>query len=325
MGRHRSLICIFVFISLVSLGAAQAQEKYPSRPIELVVPMAPGGFADIGTRVFSDELSQILKTPVNVVNRAGGTGVPATMYVLRNPKDGYTLLLGASSTHVIAPIINKEATFDTLKDLLPLGYFGSVPCAFAVRSDSPIKSLNDLIETAGKNPGKLKNGAGGMGTESQFDLEILCMNNKIKITTVPFSSGGEALPALLGGHVDMATSTLATFGPSIKGGKVRVLAVTSEKRHPEFPEIPTTADLGHPYISFYPWIGLLASAGIPTSVQNILVPAIEKVFKNPEVIGRAAKVNVTVEYKGPEEYRKLIAHDIEVLTKVAKEANLIKK
>jgi tripartite-type tricarboxylate transporter receptor subunit TctC len=185
--------------------------------------------------------------------------------------------------------------------------------------------LNDLIEYARKNPGKLKNGAGGMGTESQFDLEILCMNNKIKITTIPFSSGGEALPALLGGHVDMATSTLATFGPSIKAGTVRALAVTSKTRHPEFPEVPTTADLGHPYISFYPWIGLLAPAGIPTAVQNILVPAIEKTFKNPEVISRAAKVNVTVEYKGPEEYRKQIAEDIEVLTKVAQEANLIKK
>jgi tripartite-type tricarboxylate transporter receptor subunit TctC len=325
MKKYRSFGWVVLILLLVSFGAAQAQEKYPNRPIELVVPMAPGGFADIGTRVFSEELSKILKTPIAVVNRAGGTGVPATMYVIRSAKDGYTLLLGASSTHVIAPIINKEATFDTLRDFIPLGYFGAVPCAFAVRADSPIKTLNDLIESARKNPGKLKNGAGGMGTESQFDLEILCMNNKIKITTIPFSSGGEALPALLGGHVDMATSTLATFGPSIKGGMVRALAVTSKTRHPEFPEIPTTADLGHPYISFYPWIGLLAPAGIPASVQNILVPAIEKTFKNPEVINRAAKANVTVEYKGPEEYRKLIAEDIEVLTKVAQEANLIKK
>ena len=316
---------VWIFIFVVSLGVAQGQEKYPNRSIELVVPMAPGGFADIGTRIFSDELSQILKTPIAVVNRAGGVGVPATFFVLRSPKDGYTLMLGASSTHVIAPIINKEATFDTLRDFIPIGYFGAVPCAFAVRSDSPIKTLDDLIEAARKDPGKLKNGSGGKGTESHFDLEILCLNNKIKITTIPFSSGGEALPALLGGHVDMSTSTLATFGPSAKAGKVRVLAVTSKKRHPEFPDVPTTAELGHPYISFYPWIGLLAPAGIPTSAQNVLVPATEKVFKNPEVINRAAKANITVEYKGPEEYRKTIAEDIEVLTKVAKEANMAKK
>jgi tripartite-type tricarboxylate transporter receptor subunit TctC len=325
MEKDRALALLSALLVVLSFTAVQGQEKYPTRPIELVVPMAPGGFADIGTRVFSDELSKILKTPIAVVNRAGGTGVPATMYVIRSAKDGYTLLLGASSTHVIAPIINKEATFDTLKDFIPIGYFGAVPCAFAVRADSPIKTLSDLIETARKSPGKLKNGAGGMGTESQFDLEILCMNNNIKITTVPFSSGGEALPALLGGHVDMATSTLATFGPSIKAGKVRALAVTSESRHPEFPEIPTTADLGHPYISFYPWIGLLAPAGIPAAVQEILVSAVEKAFKNPDVISRAAKANVTVRYKGPEEYRKLIAEDTQSLTKVAREANLIKK
>jgi tripartite-type tricarboxylate transporter receptor subunit TctC len=321
--RFAGLVCTFIL--LISIGFVQAQEKYPSRPIELVVTMAPGGFADIAARIYGEELSQILKTPVNVVNRPGGTGIVATTYVLRSPKDGYTLLQGASSTQIIATIVNKEATFDTLKDLIALGYFGSVPCAFSVRTDSPIKTLNDLIEYARKNPGKLKNGAGGVATESDFDLAILCMKNNIKISTVPFSSGGEALPALLGGHVDMATSTMATFGPSVKGGKLRVLAVTSEKRHPDFPEIPTTAELGHPYISFYPWVGVFAPTGIPTAVQNVLVPAIEKAFKNPEVISRAAKANITVEYKGPEEYRKLIAQDLEVLTKVAQEANMIKK
>jgi tripartite-type tricarboxylate transporter receptor subunit TctC len=173
-------------------GLCLAQEKYPSRPIELVVPFAPGGSADVAARAYADDLSKALKVSIYVVNRAGGTGIQGVTYVVRGKKDGYTLLGTTGTPLIIMPNISKEVTYDPLKDLIPIGRLGSAPSVFAVRPDSPFKTLKELIEYARQNPGKLKNGAGGVGTESNFNLAVLCSKEKINITSVPFQSGGEA-------------------------------------------------------------------------------------------------------------------------------------
>lgn len=316
-------ICVFSVIAFQGVGNAQA--KYPNRPIELVIPMAPGGSADITARLYTEELSKELKVPVNVVNRAGGAGIQGSAYVARAKKDGYTLLQGSATYLVIMPIISNEATYDPLKDFTPLGYFISVPSIFDVRSDSPFKTLNDLVDYARKNPGKLKNGAGGLGTVSYFNLEILCAKNNINITTIPFKSGGEALPALLGGHVDMISGTLSSEAPQIKAGKLRGLAITSKTRHPDFPEIPTTAELGYPYVNLSTWQGVFAPAGVPPSVVNTLVPALEKIFKNPEIRQRAVKAGYEPDWKGPEEFRKFVESEIRAVEKIAKDINMSKK
>lgn len=313
-------------LSLVAFyGIGQAQGKYPSRPIELVVPMAPGGSADITARLYSEDLGKELKAPVNIVNRAGGAGIQGTTFAARAKKDGYTLLQGSATYLVIMPIISNEVTYDPVKDFIPLGYFVSVPSVFNVRSDSPFKTLNDLIEFARKNPGKLNNGAGGLGTVSNFNLEILCAKNNIKINTIPFKSGGEALPALLGGHVDMVMGTLSTEASQFKAGKLRGLAITSKTRHPDFPDIPTTAELGYPYVNLSVWQGLFAPAGLPQSVVDALIPAIEKVLKSPEVVKRALNAGYIPEYKGPEEFRKFLESEIQTVAKIAKDINMSKK
>ncbi len=319
-------IAVGCFISLISFqGMGHAQAKYPSRPIELVIPMAPGGSADITARLYTEDLSKDLKVPVNIVNRAGGAGIQGTSYVARAKKDGYTLLQGSATYLVVMPIISIEATYDPIKDFIPLGFFVSVPSIFDVRSDSPFKNLHDLIEYARKNPGKLKNGAGGLGTVSYFNLEVLCAKNNITITTIPFKSGGEALPAILGGHVDMVAGTLTTEAPQIKAGKLRGLAITSKTRHPDFPEIPTTAELGYPYVNLSTWQGVFAPAGTPLAVVNTLVPTLERIFKNPEIVQRALKAGYVPDYKGPEEFRKFIESEIAAVEKIAKDIKMIKQ
>ncbi len=308
------------------LNPAGAQAKgYPERPIELVIPMAPGGSADVAARIFSDALSKTLKVPIIVVNRAGGTGIQGTLYVARGKKDGYTVLQGSGSGLIILPLINKEATTDPLRDLIPIAQFVSVPSAFVVRSESPFRTLGELVEYARANPGKLKNGAGGLGTESYFNLELLCAREKIKITTVPFKSGGEVLPALLGGHVDMASNTITTMGPQIKAGKLRGLAITSDKRVADYPEIPTTAELGMPEINFRSWFGLFVPAGTPQSVINALVPAAAKVFKNPEIVQRAVRAGFVADYKAQAEFRTFIKNRQETAGRIAREAGLTRK
>ncbi len=317
------------FVSLMILfavhGVGHSQERYPSRPIELVVPFSAGGSADIAARIYSEELSRALKVPINVINRAGGAGIQGTAYVVRGKNDGYTLLAAPSTAIIVMPVISNEVTYDPLKDLVPLAHFVSAPTVFDVRADSPFKTLGELIEYARKNPGKLKNATGGIGTESHLNLEILCNRVGVKITTVPFASGGEAVPALLGGHVDMSSQTLITEAPHIKAGKLRGLALASPARHPDFPDIPTTAELGHPNVNLRVRFGVFAPAGVPQSALTVLNPALEKVLKNPEVIERAKKALLTVEYMGPEEFRKFIESEIRIIEKAAKDAHVGKK
>ncbi|MBP1698007.1 MAG: hypothetical protein H6Q41_3195 [Deltaproteobacteria bacterium] len=306
-------------------GSCPAQEKYPSRPIEMVVPFAPGGSADVAVRAYADDLSKALKGSILIVNRAGGTGIQGVTYVVKGKKDGYTLLGTTGTPLIIMPNISREVTYDPVKDLIPIGRLGSAPSVFAVRSDSPFKTLKELIEYARQNPGKLKNGAGGVGTESNFNLAILCSKEKINITSVPFQSGGEAVPALLGGHVDMSSNTLASLGAQVKAGKLRGLAIGTKKRHPDFPDVPTVAEVGHPEANFAVWFAVYAPAGTPKQVVDVLVPAVEKVFHSPEVIQRCAKLGIEHDYMGPADTRKLIETQLQIVEKVAKEAGMQKK
>jgi tripartite-type tricarboxylate transporter receptor subunit TctC len=311
-------------IFLGSLGGAQAQEKYPTRAIELVVPFGPGGASSVAAHAYKDELARLLKVPVNVVNREGGTGVQGTAYVIRSKKDGYTLLASTDTALVVMPVISKEVTYDPLKDVVPIGYQGYAPSVFAVRSDSPFKTLAELIDFARKNPGKLKNGTSGLGTEAYINLQILCNKEKIKISQIPFKSGGDVATMLLGGHIDMATSALASLSPQLKAGTLRGLAISSKSRNKDFPNIPTTAELGHSEVDLVVWYALFAPAGVPRQVVDVLVPAVEKVFRNPDVVERVSRAGVEVEYKGPVELRKLMESGVRAVKEVAQDAGLAK-
>ncbi|MFC1816687.1 Bug family tripartite tricarboxylate transporter substrate binding protein [Thermodesulfobacteriota bacterium] len=312
------IACLLFWVS------AQAQEKYPRRPIELVVPATPGGVNDTSARTYSKELGRILNTPITVVNRGGGAGTIGTSYVIRAKKDGYTLL-NSSPNLVIQPIINKEVNFDPLKDLIHIGQFGTVPIAFCVREDSPFHTLGELIEYARKNPGKLKFGASGMGSVDYFNVQILASKTNIKMVAIPFRGGGQTLISLLGGNVDLTFMTLTTQGGQIKAGKIRGLATSTKNRNPEFPNIPTFTELGYPYPFIIPWFGIFSSAGLPQSVLNVLMPAVEKAFKNPELAQQAIRFGMTVDYLGPKEFRKLIESQFKTVEKIARDVNLIKK
>ncbi len=319
-GRLYGLICGLTFLSF--LVGAQAQEKYPNRTIELVVPFAPGGTTDLTARIYTETLAQTLKAPVTINNKPGGGGVTGILYVTRAKKDGYTLLNAAGAQMSIVPIITPEATFDTLRDFIPLGHFGYVPSVFVVRPDSPVTSFRGLIEYARKNPGQLKNAVGGFGTGSYCNLQILVTKNNLNINTIPFGSGGETIAALLGGHVDMTSSGFMTLGPHIKAGRLRPLATVAKNRHPDFPNIPTTAEEGYPYVNFCDWLGVFAPVGVPQQAQDVLVTALEKVFKNPQVGERAKAVFLTPDYKSPQEFRKFIESENLTWGKLYKDAGL---
>jgi tripartite-type tricarboxylate transporter receptor subunit TctC len=326
MRRYLSFWLVFGLVFLASTaGVVRGEEKYPTRSIEMVVPFsAGGGTSDLTARAYSDNLAKLLKVPVTVVNRGGGTGIQGVHYVIKSKKDGYTLLATTDTPLVVMPVISKEVTYDPLKDLIPIGHFGYAASIFAVRSDSPFKTLTELIDYARKNPGKLKNATSGLGTEANINLQILCSKEKVKITPIPFKGGGEATVALLGGNTDMISSSTGTLSQQLKAGTIRGLAISSRKRHPDFPNIPTTTELGHPDVNLVVWLALFAPAGVPRQVTDALVPAVEKAFKDPEVVQRGVKAGLVVEYLGPEDTRKLTESGLRAVKKVAQEADLIK-
>jgi tripartite-type tricarboxylate transporter receptor subunit TctC len=324
MKRIRIFSIVSALIVFVLFGVALAQEKYPTRAIEMVVHAAPGGTADVAARSYSDTLSKFLGVPVNVVNRAGGTGIQGTTYVVNGKKDGYTILAATDSPLIVMPVISKEVTYDPLKDLIPIGYFGYTPSLLAVRSDSPFKTLAELIDYARKNPGKLKNSSSGIGAEAYLNLELLCHKASIKISSIPFTSGGEALTALLGGHTDMTSTSVPSLSPHLKAGTIRGLAISMKTRHPDFPDIPTTAELKYPDVNFVVWLAVLVPTGVPKQVIDALVPAVEKTFKSPEVIQRGTNAGLIIEYKGPDEIKKLMESGLQTMRTVATGAGLIK-
>jgi tripartite-type tricarboxylate transporter receptor subunit TctC len=305
-------------------GGALAEEKYPARAIEMVIPFGPGGSADVAARAYSDNLARILKVPIVLVNRAGGTGVTGAGYVIKAKKDGYTLLASTDTPLMVMPVISKEVMYDPLRDLVPLGHFGYALSVIAVRKESPFKTLAELVEYARKNPGKLKNASSGVGTESYFNLELLCHKENISIPSIPFKSGGENLVSLLGGHTDLSTSSLASLSAHLKAGTIRALAICAKKRHLDFPDVPSTAELGYPDMNLAVWLAVYAPAGVPKQVIDVLVPAVKKAFTDPEVIKRGVNAGLVVEYLGPEETRKLLTSGLELIKVLAKKAGLAK-
>jgi tripartite-type tricarboxylate transporter receptor subunit TctC len=324
MRRFLLLGWVFGLVFVLFSAGVQAQDKYPNRAIELVVPMDTGGTADVIARAYSDNLAKLLNVPVTVVNRAGGTGIQGTTYVIRSKKDGYTLLASTDTPLMVMPVISKEVSYDPLKDVIPLGHIGYATGVIAVRNESPFKTLEELVDFARKNPGKLKNSASGIGTESFFNLQLLCQKEKIKIVTIPFKSGGEVMTSLLGGHTDMSSSSIISLGPQLKAGGLRGLAVSTKKRHPDYPNIPTTAEAGYPDVNLNVWLALFAPSGVPKQVVDVLMPAVEKVFKDPEVVKRALNAGLVVEYLGPQETRNLLESGMQIIRKLAPEAGLIK-
>lgn len=317
MKAHRFVLFVYGFTFLVFPGYVQALDTYPNRPVELVVPFSPGGSTDLQARMYSEKLARILKSRIIVVNRGAGGGIQGVVYASRAKKDGYTLL--ASGNSMTFNSFNREATYRPLKDFIPLGQLSSIPQVFSVRADSPFKTFGELVEYARKNPDKLTNAEGGGMSPAWLNLALLRTKN-IHITIVPFTGGGEATLALLGNHVDMTSSGLMNAGPHIKAGKLRALAITSKKRFPLFPDIPTTAELGYPYLAVNGWTGTFAPSGIPKSVFNVLVPALEKAFTDPEILKSLSAANVISDYRGPEEFQKLIESEMNLLGNVLKDA-----
>ena len=272
----------------------QAQATYPNKPIRLVIGYPPGGSNDIVARIVTPLMGEILGQQLVVENRPGANGTMGAASVAKSSADGYTLLLTSASPLVIAPHLMPKRPFDVMRDFQPVGLVGLTPEAIAVGPSLPVKSFQEMLELARRQD--ITIASSGNGGLPHLTIELLKRASKGRITHVPYKGGGPAVADTVAGHVNAVTMDLPALIAFVRDGRLKALAVTSEKRVDFLPDVPTAAEQGLPSFEAVNWLGIFAPAGTPTAVVNTLHAAINKAVADPRVreqLNRAAVVSQT--------------------------------
>ena len=304
----KKIMAMLVFAAITA--PAVAAESFPTRPIRLVVPYAPGGNVDISARIVAPPLSEVLGQTVVVDNRPGAGGNLGASLVAKAPPDGYTLLVGSSGPLSVNPVIFKNLPYDSLKDFAPLSTVQSVPLIVLAGPKSGINSINDLVAAAKSRPGKLTMASSGAGTTNHFAIELFSSMAGIKVLHVPYKGSGPALSELLGGQVETMVDQLAASIGYVKDGRLKVLAVTTAQRSGVLPNVPTLDELGYKGYQAATLLGLLAPTGTPKPVIDKLNAAIRKVMGNTAVSERFRGLGTEPAASSPEEFSKRIREEL---------------
>jgi tripartite-type tricarboxylate transporter receptor subunit TctC len=322
MRSSKILMCLLASLAIVGLFLSPVlAQSYPNKPIQLIIPVPAGGGGDVNVRMILDELGKALGQPVVPTNKPGASDTVGTDAVAKSKNDGYTIGLTSAAAMVYFRLTNPEAVhFDPLKDFDLLGIQTFFPLSVAVKSDSPWKSFKELIEYAKQNPGKLRVSTAGVGSVANFNVQLVQSLTGAQFTHVPFKGGEAVVTALLGGHVEVSFDIIGKFKPQVDAGALRVLL--AGKKAPIMPDVPTLKEAGYPRDFLTGWHGLIAPAGLTEEVKKVLVPAVEKAVKHPEAKAKIEALGYVVDYKGPEEFRKLIAEDYQTAKEIAKNLDL---
>jgi tripartite-type tricarboxylate transporter receptor subunit TctC len=321
MSKLTSSVMTAMAISLNALGPADAQ-VYPSRPIMLVVPVAPGGGVDTVARVVAEKLSRLLSQQVVVENRPGASGTIATGQVARSAPDGYTLGVGITATLAIAPTTMSSVGYDPRKDFSPVGLIATSPLILIVHPSLPAQSLQELIAFAKKEPGKLTYASAGAGSPTHLSPALFASMTGIKINHVPYKGTGPAITDLLGGHVSMAFTSLPPAIGLVQDGRVRALAVTSATRSRVFPNIPTIAESGLPGYESGQRFGIIAPARTPRVIIDKLNMVLREALASEDVKARLAAEGAETLASTPVEYAADIDREETKWSKIARQAGI---
>jgi tripartite-type tricarboxylate transporter receptor subunit TctC len=320
---RRVLAVLALMLSLFGTAPPLGAQTYPTGPITLVIPLAPGDATDVAGRAMADELAKLLKVPVVPMNRPGAGMTIGTDSVIKAKKDGYTILLTPNAALVSARILNPETvTYDPLKDLTPLGLTTRTPILIAVRQDAPYKTFAEAVEFSKKNLGKVRVGSVGTGSVGHLDVEMINSLTGAGLTMVPFKGGAPGITALLGGHVEGGAFSLGALSPHLKSGALRGLVLSN--KFPGYPDIPTLSQLGHRQNLLGVWAAFFAPAGVPAEVARTLVPAIEKVANDPAIVAKLAAIGILQEWAPPDRLIAEIREEHRIVEGLAKKAGLVK-
>ena len=307
--------------------AAQAQTPalapaaWPTKPIRIVMPYAPGGSSDIITRLVAERMAARLGQPVVVETKPGASGIIGTDYVAKSAPDGYNLLFISSSVSTNAAS-GKKMPFDTFKDLEPIARIGSGPLVMVAANKLNIKTWGEWVEYAKKNPGKVNYGTAGIGTLQHLATELINITAGINVTHVPYKGGGPAFTDIMSGNLQVLLASLNAALPHIKGNTMRALAVTSGKRSPLAPEIPTLDESGLKGFALDLWWSMFGPAGMNKAVVTKLNDNIAAIVAEPQMTELLAREGASNVVSKPEELAALLRSDTMRWAKVIKEANI---
>jgi tripartite-type tricarboxylate transporter receptor subunit TctC len=310
MKRFNFVLIILSFLFVCTWGpiTTNAQVKYPSHNVQLVIPATPAAAMDTTGRLVADELGKLLGVQMVTVNKPGASMTLGTDAVVRSKKDGYTLLYTNTTAIVYSRVAAPETVpYDPVKDLEPLGMHLWIPSVVAVREDSPWKTFSELATYAKQNPGKVRVSTHSEASIDRFNVEICQSLTGAQFSYIPFKGAPEATTALLGGHVEVTATALSLALPHLYAGKLRILLIS--KKYPEVPSIPTPIDLGYKQELAAGWLALYGPAGLPDEVKRVVVPSFERVISNPEMKSRIDKMGFIVDYKSPAELKKIMIDD----------------
>jgi tripartite-type tricarboxylate transporter receptor subunit TctC len=317
--KTRKPICGLVLACLLFAPPSIAEaQSYPSSPVRIVVPFAPGGTADIVARLIAVKLRDRYGQSFFVENKPGANGLLGTDVVARAAPDGYTLLLGYVGTLAISPALSPDPTLDPIRDLAPVTNIAATTQAIVVRKSLPVSSVAELIALA-KSGQAITFGSAGVGSPSHLAGELFNATAGIKMIHVPYKGSGAVLLDLMGGHVDVSFGGLAAATPAIQSGDLRLLAVTGPRASPGFPTVPTVAETGLAGYEVTSWFGLLAPAHTPAAIVALLHDEIATVAQEQDFKEKLAVDGAEVIVNTPEEFRDQIRSDIARWAKVVKE------
>jgi tripartite-type tricarboxylate transporter receptor subunit TctC len=313
------LLAAIIGPPLVAGGVAMAQ-AYPSQPIKIICPVAAGSVIDVTTRLVTNDLSNRLGKPIIVENRPGGGGTIGVGEFIRATSDGHTLLCGAIGDAFASKVVGR----DPARDFIPVVKVARITWVLVLRPGLAANSLSQLVDHAKINPGKLNWGF-GQGTAPHMFGEMFKTATGIDVANIPYKSGPQAIPDMLGGRIDINIGTLSNLLPLIREGKVRAIAVTSEARSPDLPDVPTMAQSGLPQLTRGDWIGLWAPARTSPDIVNRLNREINAGLAAPEIMAAMKKLGFEAGGGSPQEFAAFIRDEMETWTPAAKAADILPK
>lgn len=320
--RNISRIAVSLFVACMTVcnfGSPVRGQDYPNRPVTIVVPFAPGASTDTLARIFAPRLQAKLGQTVQVENRGGGGGLVGTQYAQRAKPDGYTLLFAVPS-FTVNPALYSRPTYDPIKDFVPISQLASYDSVLVVSNALPAKTLREFMELAKKQPNTLKYATAGVGSGNHLVVAYFANATGLEFVHVPYKGIGEAMPDLIEGRVQFTIGTQSVMLGPIKSGQVRALAVTSPKRSPEYPDVPTVEEAGVKNFVTSGYFGLVAPAGTDSAIVDRLSRAIAEIYRDADYLKAVSDAQLVPVSSTPKAFGEFLQSDS--LVKVARDANI---
>ncbi|HEX2830128.1 MAG TPA: tripartite tricarboxylate transporter substrate binding protein [Burkholderiales bacterium] len=302
-------------------GAAQAQQSYPARPVRLIIPFSPGGAADVPGRLLADRLTKVLGQQIVIDNRPGAGSTIGAEAAAKAAPDGYTLFMISNTHFVSAALYGRKLNYDSLNDYTPVTQITAAPNVLVVHPSLPAKSVKDLVGLAKSRPGQINYASSGNGSTQHLTGALFCRMAGINMTHIPYRGSGPVTADLIGGQVQVAFPGIAGMLPHIKSGKLRALGVTSTKRSPELPDVPTIAEAGVKGYEMVAWFGIAGPKALPREIQMHLHGDLMKVLKTQDMQAAMRNAGQEVAYQEkPEQFYQFMKVEAAKWAKVVQES-----